>query len=48
MQKKLYKKYKDNEQLAFIGIAVSDAEKEWRQALKKKIQTGFSFMIKRA
>lgn len=34
--KKLYEKYKDNEQMAFIGIAVSDGEKEWRQALKEE------------
>ena len=35
--KKLYEKYKNNEQMAFIGIAVSDGEKEWRQALKEEM-----------
>jgi len=34
--KKLYEKYKNHEQMAFIGIAVSDGEKEWRQALKEE------------
>lgn len=31
--KKLYSKYKDNGKIAFIGIAVSDGEKEWRKAI---------------
>lgn len=34
--KKLYDKHKDNAQMAFLGIAVSDGEKEWRQALKEE------------
>ncbi|MFC3561157.1 redoxin family protein [Pedobacter jamesrossensis] len=34
--KKLYDKHKDKEQIAFLGIAVSDGEKEWRQALKEE------------
>ncbi len=34
--KKLYEKHKDNEKIAFLGIAVSDGEKEWRQALKEE------------
>jgi thiol-disulfide isomerase/thioredoxin len=31
--KKLYEKYKDNAQIAFMGIAVFDGEREWRKAL---------------
>ncbi|WP_316737528.1 TlpA disulfide reductase family protein [Pedobacter aquatilis] len=34
--KKLHEKYKSNESLAFLGIAVSDGEREWRQALKEE------------
>lgn len=31
--KELYEKYKDDKRVAFISIAVSDGEKEWRKAL---------------
>ncbi len=33
--KKLYEKYKNDERIAFVGIAVSDAESDWRRALKE-------------
>jgi thiol-disulfide isomerase/thioredoxin len=31
--KKLYTRYKDNRQVAFMGIAVFDGERDWRKAL---------------
>jgi thiol-disulfide isomerase/thioredoxin len=34
--KQLYSKYKDNDQIAFMGIAVFDGEKEWRKALEEE------------
>lgn len=34
--KKLYNRYKDNDKITFIGIAVSDGEKEWRKALEEE------------
>jgi len=34
--KKLKDKFKDNDQIAFMGIAVSDGEKEWRKALAEE------------
>ena len=37
--KKLYEKHKANENIAFLGIAVSDGDKEWRQALKEEQPT---------
>lgn len=37
--KRLYEKHKNNEKLAFVGIAVSDGEKQWRQALKEENPT---------
>lgn len=33
--KKLKEKFKDNDQVAFMGIAVFDAEKDWRTALSE-------------
>lgn len=33
--RRLYSKYKDNDNIAFIGIAVFDGEKEWRKALEQ-------------
>ncbi len=33
--KKLYSKYKNNDKVTFIGLAVSDGEKEWRKALEE-------------
>jgi thiol-disulfide isomerase/thioredoxin len=37
--KKLVERYKNNPQVAFIGIAVSDGEKEWRKALAEEKPT---------
>jgi thiol-disulfide isomerase/thioredoxin len=34
--KLLYNKYKDNDKVAFIGIAVFDGEQEWRKALSEE------------
>lgn len=31
--RKLYEKYKNNQQIAFMGIAVFDGDREWRKAL---------------
>lgn len=37
--KKLVERYKNNPQVAFLGIAVSDGEKEWRKALTEEKPT---------
>jgi thiol-disulfide isomerase/thioredoxin len=34
--KKLKEKFQDNDKVAFMGIAVSDGEKEWRKALSEE------------
>ncbi|SEK68313.1 Thiol-disulfide isomerase or thioredoxin [Parapedobacter koreensis] len=33
--KQLYEKYKDDERVEFVSVAVSDGEKEWRKALEE-------------